>query len=64
MAIAAVQGNVPRLGLDFNSQRRAVLDNHVNQTLQLAQDVKSGRVPAPPTAPPSTPPTGPQGQRR
>jgi len=36
VTIAAVQGNVPRLGLDFNSQRRAVLDNHVRQTLQLA----------------------------
>ena len=28
-----VQGNVPRLGLEFNAQRRAVLDNHVNATL-------------------------------
>jgi apolipoprotein N-acyltransferase len=45
--IAAIQGNVPRLGLDFNSQRRAVLDNHVKQTLQLADDVKAGRVPQP-----------------
>ena len=33
--VAAIQGNVPRLGLDFNAQRRAVLSNHVNQTLQL-----------------------------
>jgi len=24
----AVQGNVPRPGLDFNAERRAVLDNH------------------------------------
>jgi apolipoprotein N-acyltransferase len=47
VAIAAVQGNVPRLGLDFNSQRRAVLDNHVNQTLQLAEDVESGAAPRP-----------------
>ena len=47
VTIAAVQGNVPRLGLDFNSQRRAVLDNHVRQTLQLAQDVKAGLVPQP-----------------
>ncbi|MGI9125988.1 MAG: apolipoprotein N-acyltransferase [Mycobacterium sp.] len=47
VAIAAVQGNVPRLGLDFNSQRRAVLDNHVKQTLQLAQDVKAGKAPQP-----------------
>lgn len=47
VAIAAVQGNVPRLGLDFNSQRRAVLDNHVNQTRQLADDVEAGRAPRP-----------------
>jgi len=47
VAIAAVQGNVPRLGLDFNSQRRAVLDNHVTQTLQLAKDVDSGAAPRP-----------------
>lgn len=33
---AAVQGNVPRMGLDFNAQRRAVLANHVNETLALA----------------------------
>jgi apolipoprotein N-acyltransferase len=45
--IAAVQGNVPRLGLDFNAQRRAVLDNHVRVTEQLAADVAAGRVPAP-----------------
>lgn len=42
VTVAAVQGNVPRLGLDFASQRRAVLDNHVQQTLQLAADVKAG----------------------
>lgn len=34
--VAAVQGNVPRMGLDFNAQRRAVLANHVNETLKLA----------------------------
>lgn len=33
---AAVQGNVPRMGLDFNTQRRAVLANHVNVTKELA----------------------------
>jgi apolipoprotein N-acyltransferase len=42
IAVAAVQGNVPRLGLDFNSQRRAVLDNHVRETMQLAEDVRAG----------------------
>ncbi|RAK34592.1 apolipoprotein N-acyltransferase [Actinoplanes lutulentus] len=41
--IAIVQGNVPRLGLDFNAQRRAVLDNHVSATRQLAADVAAGK---------------------
>ncbi|MGE5694530.1 MAG: apolipoprotein N-acyltransferase [Candidatus Sericytochromatia bacterium] len=45
--VAAIQGNVPRLGLDFNAQRRAVLDYHVRETLQLADDVRAGRVPQP-----------------
>ncbi|MGI5241415.1 apolipoprotein N-acyltransferase [Dactylosporangium sp. CA-139066] len=40
--VAVVQGNVPRLGLDFNEQRRAVLDNHVNATLALADRVNAG----------------------
>lgn len=34
--VAAVQGNVPRMGLDFNAQRRAVLANHVRVTEELA----------------------------
>jgi apolipoprotein N-acyltransferase len=45
--VAAVQGNVPRAGLDFNAQRRAVLDNHVQRTEQLAADVRAGRVAKP-----------------
>jgi apolipoprotein N-acyltransferase len=45
--VAVVQGNVPRLGLDFNAQRRAVLDNHVNATLALAAQVAAGERPAP-----------------
>lgn len=45
--VAAIQGNVPRLGLDFNSQRRAVLDNHARRTEQLAADVKAGKVAKP-----------------
>ncbi|TDU79680.1 apolipoprotein N-acyltransferase [Streptomyces sp. KS 21] len=44
---AVVQGNVPRAGFDFNAQRRQVLDNHANRTIQLAADVKAGRVPKP-----------------
>lgn len=39
---AVIQGNVPRLGLDFNSQRRQVLDNHALRTTQLAEEVKAG----------------------
>ena len=45
--VAVVQGNVPRAGLDFNAQRRAVLDNHVQQTLELAERVTAGRTPQP-----------------
>ncbi|MGW6456204.1 apolipoprotein N-acyltransferase [Streptomyces sp. NPDC055078] len=45
--VAAIQGNVPRLGLDFNEQRRAVLDNHARRTEQLAADVKAGRAQKP-----------------
>ncbi|MBV8929350.1 MAG: apolipoprotein N-acyltransferase [Mycobacteriaceae bacterium] len=43
VTVAAVQGNVPRLGLDFNVQRRAVLDNHVRETVRLADEVHAGR---------------------
>ncbi|MGY5884376.1 apolipoprotein N-acyltransferase [Modestobacter lacusdianchii] len=45
--VAVVQGNVPRSGLDFNAQRRAVLDNHVQQTLELAERVDGGGTPRP-----------------
>ncbi|MFJ5552804.1 apolipoprotein N-acyltransferase [Streptomyces sp. NPDC093225] len=44
---AVIQGNVPRAGFDFNAQRRAVLDNHAKRTVQLANDVRAGRVPKP-----------------
>ncbi|HZN17612.1 MAG TPA: apolipoprotein N-acyltransferase [Micromonosporaceae bacterium] len=47
VTVAVVQGNVPRLGLDFNAQRRAVLDNHVQASLVLANDVLAGRTPQP-----------------
>jgi apolipoprotein N-acyltransferase len=45
--VAAVQGNVPTAGLEFNAQRRAVLDNHVRATLALADAVRAGRAQAP-----------------
>jgi apolipoprotein N-acyltransferase len=47
ITVAAVQGNVPRLGLDFNAQRRAVLDNHARRTAELADGVAAGTVPRP-----------------
>ncbi|MBY0441277.1 MAG: apolipoprotein N-acyltransferase [Mycobacteriaceae bacterium] len=47
VTVAVVQGNVPRLGLDFNAQRRAVLDNHFRETLRLADDVRAGLAPQP-----------------
>jgi apolipoprotein N-acyltransferase len=43
----AIQGNVPRPGLDFNSERRAVLDNHARVTAQAAAAVKAGTLPKP-----------------
>ncbi|MCZ2811867.1 apolipoprotein N-acyltransferase [Modestobacter sp. VKM Ac-2979] len=45
--VAVIQGNVPRAGLDFNAQRRAVLDNHANQTLELAAAVERGEAAQP-----------------
>ncbi len=35
--VGLVQGNVPRPGLEFNAERRAVLDNHVTVTEDLAR---------------------------
>jgi apolipoprotein N-acyltransferase len=40
--VAVIQGNVPRAGLEFNAQRRAVLDDHVRETLRLADRVRAG----------------------
>ncbi|MEU7381061.1 apolipoprotein N-acyltransferase [Streptomyces sp. NPDC042207] len=45
--VAVIQGNVPRAGLEFNAQRRAVLDYHARETERLAQAVKAGRAPKP-----------------
>ncbi|PRY47537.1 apolipoprotein N-acyltransferase [Geodermatophilus tzadiensis] len=42
VTVAVVQGDVPAAGLEFNARRRAVLDNHVQQTLQLAAAVAAG----------------------
>ncbi|MGW5126822.1 apolipoprotein N-acyltransferase [Streptomyces sp. NPDC004069] len=45
--VALVQGNVPRAGLEFNAQRRAVLDYHARETERLAQAVKAGKAAKP-----------------
>jgi apolipoprotein N-acyltransferase len=45
--VAAVQGNVPGEGLEAFAERRAVLNNHVQATIGLAERVRAGRVPRP-----------------
>lgn len=45
--VAVVQGNVPRLGLDFLGQREAVLRNHTEATHRLAQRIREHQVPRP-----------------
>ncbi|MER0240598.1 apolipoprotein N-acyltransferase, partial [Streptomyces sp. HSW2009] len=45
--IAVVQGNVQKPGMDFLGRPMKILNNHVNATLRLAEDVKAGRAPKP-----------------
>ncbi|MFF4740009.1 apolipoprotein N-acyltransferase [Streptomyces sp. NPDC001262] len=45
--IAIVQGNVEKPGMDFLGRPLMVLDNHVSATLQLAADIKAGKVKKP-----------------
>jgi apolipoprotein N-acyltransferase len=47
VTVAVVQGNVPRLGLDFLGQRKAVLDNHARATHELAARIRAGQVARP-----------------
>ncbi|HXA61150.1 MAG TPA: apolipoprotein N-acyltransferase, partial [Streptosporangiaceae bacterium] len=47
VTVAVIQGNVPRSGLDFLGQREAVLDNHIRATMELADEVRQGKVPKP-----------------
>ncbi|WP_165700089.1 apolipoprotein N-acyltransferase [Ornithinimicrobium ciconiae] len=47
LQVLGVQGNVPEMSLEFNAQRRAVLDKHVSTTLQAAELVDGGQLPAP-----------------
>lgn len=45
--VLAIQGNVPEMTLEFNAQRRAVLDNHVQTTKDAADLVQAGDIAAP-----------------
>jgi apolipoprotein N-acyltransferase len=45
--LAAIQGNVPRTGLDAYGQMSAVLNNHVAVTEQYAAQIAAGRAPQP-----------------
>ncbi|MEU3252539.1 apolipoprotein N-acyltransferase [Streptomyces sp. NPDC006997] len=47
VTVALIQGNVPRAGLGFNDQRRAVLDYHARETERLAAEVRAGKVKQP-----------------
>ncbi|MQA06361.1 MAG: apolipoprotein N-acyltransferase [Streptosporangiales bacterium] len=47
MTVAVIQGNVPRVGLNFLGQREAVLRNHAAATHELADDIDAGKVPRP-----------------
>src|SRR6185436_15689191 len=44
LAVGAVQGNVPGTGLDAFGQREAVLDNHVEGTYALLDQVDPGEL--------------------
>ena len=45
--LAAIQGNVPRVGNELSAQRAAVLNNHLRTTEQLLSEIESGLTPEP-----------------
>ena len=47
VSVAGVQGNVAEPGLEFNAERRAVLDNHARGTADLVERVRAGEAPQP-----------------
>jgi apolipoprotein N-acyltransferase len=47
LKVAVVQGNVARPGMHFLGRPMLILDNHVAATLQLARDIKAGKVARP-----------------
>lgn len=40
--VALIQGSTPGQGLDFNAERRVILENHIAGTHQLAADINAG----------------------
>ena len=40
--VALIQGSTPGQGLDFNAERRVILENHLAGTHQLAADIEAG----------------------
>jgi len=47
ITLSAVQGNVPRTGLDLENQRLTVLKNHVNLTKDLLDEISAGSIAEP-----------------
>ncbi|WP_372515586.1 apolipoprotein N-acyltransferase [Streptantibioticus ferralitis] len=47
LKVAVVQGNVAQPGMHFLGRPMMILNNHVDATLQLARDIKAGRVARP-----------------
>ena len=47
MQVAAIQGNVPRVGNELSVQRAAVLNNHLITTERLVSEIRSGQTPQP-----------------
>ena len=45
--LAAIQGNVPRVGNELSAQRAAVLNNHVKTTEQLLTEIETGKTSEP-----------------
>ncbi|MDT4915458.1 MAG: apolipoprotein N-acyltransferase, partial [Pseudonocardiales bacterium] len=45
ITVAVIQGSVPDVGLDFETRAQEVLDNHVRETLRLAEAMNAGGVP-------------------
>ena len=47
ISVAAIQGNVPRTGLDLSAQREAVFQNHVSETTKFLNQTSSSSKPKP-----------------